>query len=230
MIFISEIKLKPGEREATFLEMMKTFILFNAVILIFIFVFFIPMSQGMMFSTTCGDDGRNIQTGEYGDCETGELGSIDTIIIGYSLTGCFVLILVFIWYQVFLVITRKGKVIMTSEGSMEVRTSNSEIRKSGRLSSLSRIVTSPIARLLINESDIDGDGKISFDEFIDANFSDMESKSEFQEMKDEFDRYDVDGDGYITLMELENFLSRNGENQVEEKSELEEKPDDWWSE
>ena len=119
---------------------------------------------------------------------------------------------------------------MNSEGSMEVRTSNSEIRKSGRLSSLSRIVTSPIARLLINESDIDGDGKISFDEFIDANFSDMESKSEFQEMKDEFDRYDVDGDGYITLMELENFLSRNGENQVEEKSELEEKPDDWWSE
>ena len=79
--------------------------------------------------------------------------------------------------------------------------------------------------------DKDGDRKISFDEFIDDDdmFSDVGSKTEFQELKDEFDRYDTDGDGYITYKELQDSIISGGETWAEEKPKVEGKPDNWWS-
>jgi Ca2+-binding EF-hand superfamily protein len=80
----------------------------------------------------------------------------------------------------------------------------------------------------MSDVDKDGDGKVSFEEWMEDLYPDVTSKSEFKELRDEFDRFDVDGDGYITLKELQDSLLK-GENWAEEKLEVEDKPDDWWS-
>ena len=71
--------------------------------------------------------------------------------------------------------------------------------------------------------DADGDGKLSFEEILE----DMEvvSKSEYAELRKTFDLYDEDGDGFLSLKELEGFLIHSEDNWIE----VEEKPENWWS-
>ena len=52
---MSKINLHPTDRIATFQEVSKQIGMFTVVLSIFIFAFFIPMSQGMATSQTCDD-------------------------------------------------------------------------------------------------------------------------------------------------------------------------------
>ena len=218
---MSKINIHPTDRIATFQEVSKQIGLFTVVILIFIFVFFIPMSQGMMSTETCNEITL--------ECEVVD-DDIFSVVIGYALSGCFSLILIAIWSQVLMAIIGKGKFVIDENNSVTLRTSKSGTRKPGRLDFIGRIIQTPFANMIMNDADKDGDRKISFDEFIEEMFQDVGSKSEFQEMKDEFDRYDTDGDGYITYRELQDSIISGGENWAEEKPDVEDKPDDWWSE
>ena len=218
---MSKINIHPTDRIATFQEVSKQIGMFTAVILIFIFVFFIPMSQGMMSTETCNEITL--------ECEVVD-DDIFSVVIGYALSGCFSLILIAIWSQVLMAIIGKGKFVIDENNSVTLRTSKSGTRKPGRLDFIGRIIQTPFANMIMNDADKDGDRKISFDEFIEEMFQDVGSKSEFQEMKDEFDRYDTDGDGYITYRELQDSIISGGENWAEEKPDVEDKPDDWWSE
>ena len=218
---MSKINIHPTDRIATFQEVLKQIGLITVVLLIFLFAFFIPMSQGMMSTETCNDITQ--------ECELVD-GDIFSVIIGYALSGCFSLILIAIWSQVFMVIIGKGKFVIDENNSVTLRTSKSGTSKPGRLDFIGKIIQTPFANMIMNDADKDGDRKISFDEFIEEMFQDVGSKSEFQEMKDEFDRYDTDGDGYITYRELQDSIISGGETWAEEKPEVEDKPDDWWSE
>ena len=218
---MSKINLHPTDRIATFQEVFKQIGMVTGVLLIFIFVFFIPMSQGMMSTETCNEITL--------ECEVVD-DDIFSVVIGYALSGCFSLILIAIWSQVLMAIIGKGKFVIDENNSVTLRTSKSGTRKPGRLDFIGRIIQTPFANMIMNDADKDGDRKISFDEFIEEMFQDVGSKSEFQEMKDEFDRYDTDGDGYITYRELQDSIISGGENWAEEKPEVEDKPDDWWSE
>ena len=218
---MSKINIHPTDRIATFQEVSKQIGMFTVVILIFIFVFFIPMSQGMMSTETCNEITL--------ECEVVD-DDIFSVVIGYALSGCFSLILIAIWSQVLMAIIGKGKFVIDENNSVTLRTSKSGTRKPGRLDFIGRIIQTPFANMIMNDADKDGDRKISFDEFIEEMFQDVGSKSEFQEMKDEFDRYDTDGDGYITYRELQDSIISGGENWAEEKPDVEDKPDDWWSE
>jgi len=117
---MSKVKLYHGEREATFIEKLKGFFLANGVILLFLFVFFIPMANGT-FSEDCDPSGI--------DCEPG--GDIFSTVIGYSFSGCFVIGLIFVWYQAFLVVTGKAVMIMTSGNSSTIRRVGSDSKSTG---------------------------------------------------------------------------------------------------
>ena len=218
---MSKINLHPDDRVLSISEMMRQMVIPTVVILLFLFAFFIPMSQGIM-TEECDYNGDN--------CEMVE--DPFTVIAGYCLGGCFSFVLVTLWIQVFMVIIGKGKMVMTADNSMTLRTSKSGTSKPGRLDFIGRIIQAPFAKMMMKDLDQDGDRKISFDEFIDDDdmFSDVGSKTEFQELKEEFDRYDTDGDGYITYRELQDSIISGGETWAEEKPEVEDKPDDWWSE
>ena len=137
------------------------------------------------------------------------------------------IIIAFIW-QTLMHILGFGKMVKNGN-EIVLRTSRSGISKTSRFSSIGRIFTFPIAKGIMNDVDKDGDSKLSFEEWMEDLYPDVTSKSEFKELRDEFDRFDVDGDGYITLKELQDSLLK-GENWAEEKPKVEEKSDDWWSE
>ena len=86
---------------------------------------------------------------------------IFSVVIGYSLSGCFLLILIAIWSQVFMVIIGKGKFVIDENNSVTLRTSKSGIRSS---SSIQNMIMNRMAKGLMSSADLDGDGKISFDE------------------------------------------------------------------
>ena len=122
---MSKINLHPTDRIATFQEVFKQIGMVTGVLLIFIFVFFIPMSQGMATSQTCDDITL--------ECVEGEQGDFLSVAAGYALSGCFLLILIAIWSQVFMVIIGKGKFVIDENNSVTLRTSKSGTRKPGRL-------------------------------------------------------------------------------------------------
>ena len=217
---MSKINLHPNDRVVSLKEGLKHLMMINAVILIFLFAFFIPMSQG-------------VPTEEC-DPSTGECEMVEdpiAVVFGYCFGSCFLLILILIWSQVFMVVIGKGKLVMTSDNSFTVRTSKSGTTKPSRFDFIGRIIHAPFAKMMMKDLDQDGDKKISFDEFIDDDdmFSDVGSKTEFQELKEEFDRYDTDGDGYITYKELQDSIISGGETWAEDKPKVEGKPDNWWS-
>ena len=137
------------------------------------------------------------------------------------------IIIAFIW-QTLMHILGFGKMVKNGN-EIVLRTSRSGISKTSRFPSIGRKFTFPIAKGIMSDADKDGDGKVSFEEWMEDLYPDVTSKSEFKELRDEFDRFDVDGDGYITLKELQDSLLK-GENWAEEKPKVEEKSDNWWSE
>ena len=114
-----------------------------------------------------------------------------------------------------------GAMVM-NEGTMTLRTSRSG-KKRGKsiFAPLERIILAPMSRLIMRDMDKDGDGRISFDEMMEEMAGD--SKEEVMEMQELFDKHDEDGDGYLTLKELEGLIRESGDETWAEKE------GNWWS-
>ena len=236
---MSKINLHPTDRIATFQEVFKQIGMVTGVLLIFIFVFFIPMSQGMMNTETCNQSGF--------DCEVEE-GGIFSVVIGYALSGCFLLILIAIWSQVLMALIGKGKFVVTENNNVTLRTSKSGIRSS---SPIQNMIMNRMAKGFMSSADLDGDGKISYEEALDMYFEDA-SKSEkpwewdFKEAyeriskkfdlppgndpisfddysvytdsedRTEFDKVDTDNDGIITKEQFIEMIWKGGNSELNE--------------
>ena len=233
-IIMSKVKLYHGEREATFIEKLKGFLLVNGVILIFLFAFFIPMANGTAFTEDCDPSI---------DCEPG--GDMFTVVIGYSFSGCFVIGLILVWYQAFLVVTGKAVMVMTSGNSSTIRRVGSNPNSTGG-GMFSNLATKGMMRAL----DIDGDGKLSFDEAATFYFQDKEAPLKFvvpdfkkayeiisreldlplgdlsisfddycvytdSEDKAKFDKIDTDNDGMISKDQLIESIWNDGDSELE---------------
>ena len=114
-----------------------------------------------------------------------------------------------------------GAMVM-NEGTMTLRTSRSgKKRGKGIFAPLERIILAPMSRAIMRDMDKDGDGRISFDEMMEEMAGD--SKEEVMEMQELFDKHDEDGDGYLTLKELEGLIRESGDETWAEKE------GNWWS-
>jgi hypothetical protein len=114
-----------------------------------------------------------------------------------------------------------GAMVM-NEGTMTLRTSRSgKNRGKSIFAPLERIILAPMSRMIMRDMDKDGDGRISFDEMMEEMAGD--SKEEVMEMQELFDKHDEDGDGYLTLRELEGLIRESGDETWAEKE------GNWWS-
>ena len=114
-----------------------------------------------------------------------------------------------------------GKMVI-NEGTMTLRTPRSgKKRGKGFLAPLERIILAIFSRGIMREMDKDGDGRISFDEMMEE--MEGESKEEIMEMQELFEKHDKDGDGYLTLKELEGLIRESGDETWAEKEA------NWWS-
>ena len=131
------------------------------------------------------------------------------------------LILVMLLWQCVMHLSGYGRMVI-NDNELVLRTPRSGKSSPSILDPLARVMLSPVARMAMRSMDKDGDGKLSFDEVVE-DMGEM-SKSEYAEVREMFDRYDEDGDGFISVSEMERFISsHNQENWAEEK------PGNWWS-
>ena len=113
-----------------------------------------------------------------------------------------------------------GKMVRNGN-EIVLRTPNSGKRRTSILDPLVRMISIPIARAAMRSADRDGDGMLSFDELLEE--FEVESKSEYEDLREQFDKYDEDGDGFISLSELENFILHSDDTWAEEDTS------NWWS-
>ena len=114
-----------------------------------------------------------------------------------------------------------GKMVM-NEGTMVLRTPRSgKKREKGILAPLERIILAPLSWAVMRDMDKDGDGRISFDEMMEQ--MGRESKEEIIEVQELFEKHDKDGDGYLTLKELEGLIRESGDETWAQKE------GNWWS-
>jgi Ca2+-binding EF-hand superfamily protein len=93
---------------------------------------------------------------------------IPLIVCGLPLTLMVIIILI----QSMMHVSGFGKMVMNNN-EMVLRTSRSGLKKNSRLSSLNKIITYPMAKMMMKEADKDGDGRISFDELTKMSFEDL---------------------------------------------------------
>ena len=91
---------------------------------------------------------------------------IPLIVCGFPLT---LIIMLFI-KQVIMHFMGNGKYVISSKNEIILRTPRSGLKKTSRVSSLSKIITNPMAKMMMKEADKDGDGRVSFDEFTEMAF------------------------------------------------------------
>ena len=114
-----------------------------------------------------------------------------------------------------------GQMVM-NEGTMTLRTSRSgKSRGKGIFAPLERIILAPMFILIMRDMDKDGDGRISYDEMMEE--MDGDSKEEIMEMQMLFEKHDKDGDGYLTIKELEGLIMESSDETWAEKK------GNWWS-
>ena len=133
----------------------------------------------------------------------------------------FGLILVMLLWQCAMHFLGYGTMVMNGN-EMVLRTPRSGKGSKSILDPLARVVLTPMARMYIREMNKDGDGRLSFEEVLD-DVGDV-SKSEYAEIRELFDRYDEDGDGYISPKEMEEFIKHSEDNWAEG-----ERSGNWWS-
>ena len=237
---MSKINIHPTDRIATFQEVLKQFGMVTVGLLIFIFAFFIPMSQGMMSTETCNEITL--------ECEVVD-DDIFTVVIGYALSGCFSLILIAIWSQVLMAIIGKGKFVVDENNSVTLRTSKSGIRSS---SSIQNMIMNRMAKGFMSSADLDGDGKISYEEALEMYIGEEFGSSgkpwewDFKEAyeriskefdlppgndpipfddycvytdsedRTEFDKVDTDNDGIITKEQFIEMFWKGGNSELNE--------------
>ena len=130
------------------------------------------------------------------------------------------LILVALLWQCVMHFSGYGRMVMNGN-EIVLRTPRSGKSSPSILDPLAGVILAPMARMAMRSMDKDGDGKLSFEEVVED--SEGMSKSQYAEVRGIFDRYDEDGDGFISLKELEGFLSHSEENWAEKKT------GNWWS-
>ena len=143
---MSEIKFRKSDKKMTTFEVLKQTFTFVSVICIFDFMFY------MMY----------LQEGTIASL-------IPMIVCGLPLS----LILLILLIQSMKHFLGFGHMVITSDNEMVLRTSSSGREKTSRFSSLSKMITNPMAKMMMREADKDGDGQISFDEYIDMAFDDL---------------------------------------------------------
>jgi len=85
------------------------------------------------------------------------------------------------------------------------------------MKSLGYVVSDKELRMMIGEVDVDGNGKIDFDEFVRMmNNATKIDKREGVELREAFKVFDVDGNGVITRSELKMVMKNLGENLTEQ--------------
>ena len=131
------------------------------------------------------------------------------------------LILVALLWQCVMHFLGYGTMVMNGN-EIVLRTPRSGKRSKSILDPLARVVLAPMARMYMRDMDKDGDDRLSFEEMLDE--MDGLSKAEYAEIRELFDRYDEDGDGYISLKEMEEFIKHSEDNWAEEEGS-----GNWWS-
>jgi hypothetical protein len=120
---MSKINFHPNDKVLTFFEIMKKMMMITAILSIFLVLFFIPMATGTFEGVVCGGD----QDGNIGDGNMQYCGEASddpiTKIVGIGGVGCFSLILLALWSQVFRVIIGQGKIVISPDNEMILRTS-----------------------------------------------------------------------------------------------------------
>jgi hypothetical protein len=116
---MSKINLHPDDKVLTLFEVMKKMMMVTAVLSCFLVFFFIPMATGTFEGTSCTGGG---EFGDGQDCVDAS-DDPDTKIIGIGGSGCFLLILLALWSQVFRVIIGQGKIVISPDNEMILRTS-----------------------------------------------------------------------------------------------------------
>ena len=115
-----------------------------------------------------------------------------------------------------------GAMVM-NDGNMTLRTSRSGKKRKGIFAPLERIILAPMSMAIMRDLDKDGDRRLSFDELLEDTA--FQSKEEIMEMQELFEKHDKDGDGYLTLKELEGLVRDSGDDNWADKME-----GNWWSE
>ncbi|KNA06278.1 hypothetical protein SOVF_182550 [Spinacia oleracea] len=79
------------------------------------------------------------------------------------------------------------------------------------MGSLGQQVTEEDLQIMIKEVDADGDGFIDFNEFVALNTKGIDSDEVLHNMKEAFSIYDADGNGKITVEELQMVMKSLGD-------------------
>ena len=131
------------------------------------------------------------------------------------------LILVALLWQCVMHFSGYGRMVMNGN-EIVLRTPSSGKSSPSILEPLARVILAPMARMYMRDMDKDGDGRLSFEEVLDE--MDGLNKAEYAEIRELFDSYDEDGDGYISLKEMEEFIKHSEDNWAEEEGS-----GNWWS-
>ena len=94
---------------------------------------------------------------------------IPLIVCGLPLTLMVIALLI----QSIMHVSGFGKMVITNDNQMVLRTSRSGLKKTSRFSSLSKMITNPMAKMMMKDVDKDGDGRVSFDEWTEMSFEDL---------------------------------------------------------
>ena len=131
------------------------------------------------------------------------------------------LILVALLWQCVMHFSGYGRMVMHGN-EIVLRTPRSGKSSPSILEPLARVILAPMARMYMRDMDKDGDGRLSFEEVLDE--MDGLNKAEYAEIRELIDSYDEDGDGYISLKEMEEFIKHSEDNWAEEEGS-----GNWWS-
>ena len=79
----------------------------------------------------------------------------------------------------------------------------------GALLSMGKEMTDAEVGQLLDEADLDGDGKVSFKEFLRMTSAKIRKIHEESELMEAFDYYDANKDGLVSVSELQSALGRH---------------------
>lgn len=85
--------------------------------------------------------------------------------------------------------------------------------------SLGKHPTDEELKKIVDEIDIDGDGKVTFDEFLTIMTKQFCSKETAADIREAFRVFDKDGKGYLTVSEFRHIMENLGEKMTWEETE-----------
>ncbi|XP_052081213.1 neo-calmodulin-like [Mytilus californianus] len=85
--------------------------------------------------------------------------------------------------------------------------------------SLGKHPTDEELKKIVDEIDIDGDGRVTFDEFLTIMTKQFCSKETARDIREAFRVFDKDGKGYLTVSEFRHIMENLGEKMTWEETE-----------